>query len=239
MRVTNNTYVLSGSYYSAVNDASSLGDVYGIRTSQGVIIVDCGVPVEGPAILRETLAYFEVDEPVTHLIITHAHFDHCGGARELQDAGAKVIVGLEDAEYCINGGVERVDSPFYDEQIFPAFTPDITIDCDQALELNGLSFKFIKIPGHTPGSIAIQVKVDKKTIMFTGDALQPDGLMLENVSLGWQGDPDFNRQNVVDSMMKLVDYHADMVLPGHGKVCLRNGHNLFRLAAQTAFLTLR
>jgi len=239
MRVTNNVYVLSGSYFSAVGDSATLGDVYGIRTPQGVILIDCGNPKTGPAMLRETLSYFEVREPITHVILTHAHHDHCGGAKELQKSGAKIIVAQADAAYCENGGIWGMDTPFDKEQAFPAFTPDITVTDGQILEISSLSFEFIMIPGHTPGSMAIRVKVDGKTVMFTGDALQPDGLFLNTVTFGWQGDPSFKKQTVAHSMMKLMKYETDMVLPGHGKVCLRNGTKVLRLAAQTALATLR
>ena len=239
MRITNNTYVLSGSYFSAVNNSGTLGDVYGIHASGGVILIDCGAPVSGLAMLRETLAYFNVAEPITHVIITHAHWDHCGGAKELQESGAKIIVGKGDAQYCVNGGVSGMDSPFEEGQAFPAFIPDITIDSDQTMTFGGIPFEFIQIPGHTPGSMAIRVCIDGKSLLFTGDALQPDGLYLENVSLGWQGDPNFNRRSIVESMIKLMKYETDMVLPGHGKVCLYNGTKVLRQAAQTAFTTMR
>ena len=239
MRVTDNIFVLSGSYFSAINDSSTLGDVYGVRTPQGLILIDCGNPVTGPIMLKETLAYFGVTQPITHLIITHAHHDHCGGAKELQEAGVKVIVGEEDAMYCANGGCWGLHTPFDREQAYPAFSPDITISGDTTKEINGVNFKFIHIPGHTPGSMAIRIELDGKTVMFTGDALQPDGIFLNNVTFGWQGDPSFDREVVVESMMKLMKYETDMILPGHGKVCLRNGTNLLRYAAQAAFTTLR
>jgi glyoxylase-like metal-dependent hydrolase (beta-lactamase superfamily II) len=130
-------------------------------------------------------------------------------------------------------------SPFEDEQAFPAFTPEIVINGDQTKEINGLSFDFIGIPGHTPGSMAIKVFVDGKTQMYTGDALQPDGSLLEHVSFGWQGDPNFNRASIVESMLKLAQYETDMVLPGHGKVCLRNGTRVLINAARAAFTALR
>jgi len=239
MRITNNVYLLSGDYFSAVNNSAVLGCVYGIRTDKGIILIDAGNPVSGPAMLRETLAYFDVNEPITHLIITHAHIDHSGGAAELQKAGAKVIVGQEDAMYCTNGGFSGMNSPFDDSHGFPALNPDICIAEDRAMEINGLDFKFIKIPGHTPGSIAVLVTVDKKTVLFTGDALQPDGITLGLVTLGWQGDPGFSSKAIVDSMMKLLKYETDMILPGHGRICLRNGTAVLRLAAKTAALTLR
>ena len=239
MKITNNIYVLSGSYFSAVNNAATLGDVYGIRTPQGVILIDCGNPVTGLAMLKETLFYFNVNEPITHCIVTHAHHDHCGSAKELQEAGTIIIVGQEDASYCTNGGVWGLSTPFDKEQAYPAFSPDIIISEDQTLEINGISFEFIKVPGHTPGSIAIRVTMDDKKVLFTGDILQPDGIYLNSVNFGWKGDPFFNRQATVDSMMKLMQFETDMVLPGHGRLCLRNGTALLRHAAQIAFTTLR
>ena len=239
MQITNNLFLLSGASFSAVGDAATLGEVYGIRTPKGLIIIDCGAPKTGPVTLKETLTELKVNEPITHVILTHGHWDHAGGAKELQESGAKIIVGKEDAIYCTNGGVKGMRSPFDDSQLFPAFTPDITIIEDSFLEINNLNFEFIKIPGHSPGSIAIRVEVDGKIAMFTGDALQPDGTLLEKVTLGWQGDPAFSKKDIVDSMMKLIKYETDLILPGHGKICLRNGTKVLRFAAQTAFLTMR
>ena len=158
MRLTNNIFVLSGSYFSGVDDMSTLGDVYGVRTPKGIVLVDCGEPDTGPRMLKETLAYFDAFEPITHVIITHAHHDHCGGAKLLQAEGAKIIVASEDAAVCKNGGVWGMYGPFDQEQAFPAFAPDIEIGDDCELEINGLMFEFIKIPGHTKGSMAIRLK---------------------------------------------------------------------------------
>jgi glyoxylase-like metal-dependent hydrolase (beta-lactamase superfamily II) len=113
------------------------------------------------------------------------------------------------------------------------------IEGDKTMDINGISFEFIQIPGHTPGSMAIKLLFDGKTMLFTGDALQPDGLFLENISLGWQGDPNFNHLSIVESMKKFMQYETDMILPGHGKVCLRNGTKVLLQAAQTAFTTMR
>ncbi len=237
MRITNNLYMLSGSSFSAVNNHKTLGEVYGILTQQGVILIDCGKAKAGPTMLKETLSYFEVDEPITHLILTHAHHDHCGGAKELQDTGTKVIVGKADVDYCINGGPKG--TPFDEEQSFPAFIPDTEIPNDQTLEINGLKFEFIMIPGHTQGSMAIRVKLDGKTMLFTGDTLEADGTFLNNFLFGWPGDPSYDQQMIVESIMKLMKYETDMVLSGHGKVCLRNGTDLLRHAAQVAYTTLR
>ncbi len=239
MRVTDHIYVLSGSYYGAVGDQGVLGDVYGIRTEEGMILIDCGYPETGFAMINETLDYYGIKDPVTHLLITHGHHDHCGSAKAFQDLGASVIVGAEDGFQCVNGGSGGLETPFRVRHLFPAFVPDVIIENDQAMTINGLTFSFYKTPGHTPGSMAIAVEVDRKKALFTGDAVQPRGGQLDEVGLGWQGDLGFSRADIVKSMMKLVELDVDMILPGHGKVCLKNGNAVLQLAAETAFLTMR
>ena len=239
MRITDHVYLLSGSYFGAVNDQGTLGDVYAVRTGQGLILIDCGVTESGLAQIRETLEYYGIEDPITHLIITHAHFDHCGSAKAIQDMGAQVIVGAEDAFQCTNGGSRGLRTPYSPTHVFPAFTPDVLVESDCEKQLNGLKIKFIKLPGHTPGCMAIQVGIDRKSILFSGDALQPGGAQLDEVGLGWPGDIGFDRAAIVDSMLKLMEYQTDMILPGHGKICLKNGTQLLRLAAETAFLTMR
>lgn len=230
MIISNNLYYLSGSCFSAVNDNDMLGEVYGIHTDQGLILIDCGEAITGPAMVRETLKKFNINSPITHVILTHGHHDHCGGAKELQELGAKIIVGAGDANYCKQGGPKGTPNDI--EQSFPAFIPDVEISSDQEMTINGIIFEFIMIPGHTNGGMAIRVKVDDKFILFTGDTLEADGTFLNKFLFGWEGDPTFNKVAIVNSIMKLTKYKVDIVLSGHGKICLRNGTELIHQAAK-------
>ena len=98
--------------------------------------------------------------------------------------------------------------------------------------INDVIFEFIMIPGHTNGGMAIRTKIDGKFILFTGDTLEPDGTLLNKFLFGWEGDPAFNKQTIVKSIMKLTKYKVDMVLSGHGKICLTNGTKLICQAAK-------
>ena len=237
MRITDNVFVLSGSYYSATDNGSDrlgvLGEVYGIRSPQGTILIDCGMPGTGLEMIRENMSYYGLGETIPYLIITHAHFDHAGNSREIQKMGSKLIAGQEDEAVCKNGGFAGMETPFDRDQIYPAFTPDITIDRDQTMELCGLSVDFITIPGHTPGSIAVRIQLDHHYVLFTGDSLQPSGdALLNSVSFGWQGDPRFDRKVLVESIIKLSKVKTDIILPGRGKPCLKNGTDFLRFAAK-------
>ncbi len=242
MRVTDHTYVLSGTNYSA-GEYGPLGNVYGIQTNEGLILIDCGLPDSGLEIIQETLDYYGITDPVTHVLVTHAHVDHCGNAKYYQDRGAKIIVGAGDVDYlCKAGGFNmfrdtRVEETTY--HLFPAFTPDIAIDHDQEMEIHGLAFQFILIPGHSMGSMAIQVTFEGKTMLFVGDVIRPAGIFCEDIIPEWRGDPKFDRQMFVESMVKLAQLDTDMVLPGHGTLVVRDGTKVLRIAAKKAYTTMR
>jgi glyoxylase-like metal-dependent hydrolase (beta-lactamase superfamily II) len=244
MRITDNVFVLSGSYYTAGGMTNLFGDVYCVRAPRGLIMIDTGFSGDALTLIAKNLSYYGLAPAPDCVAITHAHFDHCGNARAYQELGAKILVGAEDAYQCSNGGSQLLDppTPFDNEHIFPAFDPDALIENDCERELCGLAFRFIKIPGHTPGSVAIMIEIDGKKIVFTGDALNPQGsVTLDSVTLGWQGDARFCRESIVRSMTHLLEAapDADILLPGHGKICMQNGGAMIRLAAQTAYLTMR
>jgi glyoxylase-like metal-dependent hydrolase (beta-lactamase superfamily II) len=243
MRVTDNTYILSGMSYST-GDPATLGNVYGIRTSRGMILVDCGLPEVGLKMIEESLDYYKIDDPITHVLLTHAHIDHCGNAKYYQDKGAKIIVGAGDVDYlCKAGGFNLFHETSYQTgtyHIFPAFTPDIAIGEDQEMVINGLTFKFITTPGHSAGSLAILLTIDGKTMLFSGDSFYPIGGRSEIVNLGWRGDPKYNSNDLINSLIKLSDtVETDMLLAGHGNVLFRNATKFIHLAARTAYQTLR
>lgn len=239
MRLTRDLYVLSGGNYSA-GDYNALGNVYGITTKAGIILIDCGLPEVSLPIIEESLAFWEIQNRlITHVLITHAHVDHCGNARHYQELGAQIVAGEGDVEYlCKAGGFNRFHDTRFDQgtyHIFPPFTPDVVISQDMEIVFDGVKFRFIMIPGHTVGSIAIYVEMEGKRILFTGDSVYPMGINCEKVDLGWRGDPRYDNKAFINSMIKLSDtVECDMVLPGHGNLCVRNGSHVIWNAAKTA-----
>ena len=235
MRVTDHVYVLSGGCYAAVDNRAVLGEVYGVRTPKGMILIDCGAPRTGLAAIQESLDYYGIDDPITYVMLTHGHWDHCGSASAFKRAGARIVVGKEDVTACVNGGNRNPASPLFDKgHAYPSFMPDVGIERDCMMEADGIPFEFIKTPGHSAGSVAIKLVIDGKTILFTGDSLQPEGRMLSEVAFGWEGDVTFSREDLVKSMQKLSRHETDIILPGHGRICLKNGTKMLQLAAEEA-----
>ncbi len=135
------------------------------------------------------------------VLLTHAHFDHAGNAKKLQDDGAKVYVSRLDAPKLLND--DNLGRDF--GRKFDYLTADFTFDDGDELDICGIKFKVLLTPGHTDGSACFMVD----NMLFTGDTL-----FLESV-----GRTDFrtgNREELVKSVKRLFNLDGDYaVYPGH------------------------
>ncbi|KAK2009109.1 Metallo-hydrolase/oxidoreductase, partial [Colletotrichum eremochloae] len=112
-------------------------------TGEGLVVFDAlNNAEEAEKILLpnlETLGFTGTD--IKHLIITHEHFDHYGGARWLQD-------NFQPATYASAAAWEALaevdDGPLKDK----------TIAEGDELTFGNVTFKFYVTPGHTPGTVS-------------------------------------------------------------------------------------
>jgi glyoxylase-like metal-dependent hydrolase (beta-lactamase superfamily II) len=87
-------------------------DLAFVLTAEGIVAIDAASsPEHAAAALRDLREITEL--PITHVILTHAHFDHIGGLGPLAADGATVIAQAnfpdELSECLIN---ERMPGPF-------------------------------------------------------------------------------------------------------------------------------
>ena len=135
------------------------------------------------------------------VLLTHAHFDHAGNVKKLQDDGAKIYVSKIDAEKLLND--DNLASSF--GRRFDYCTADFTFNGGEILDIEGIKIEVIATPGHTDGSVSF--KVDNN--LFTGDTL-----FLESV--GRTDFPTGNKSELIRSVTKLFDLEGDYkVYPGH------------------------
>ena len=97
------------------------------------------------------------------VLLTHAHFDHCGNAKKLQDDGAIICVSELDSLKLLND--DNLSSAF--GRKFEYLTADRTFNDGDVLDICGIKIKVIATPGHTNGSVCFLVD----NLLFTGDTL--------------------------------------------------------------------
>jgi len=128
---------------------------------------------------------------IGNILLTHGHFDHSGGARELRDiTKAPVIIHALDAQ-----GLE--------------FTPDGNLFDGQEIHVGSYLISVIHTPGHSPGGVCLHAP----GAVFTGDTLFAGSVGRTDFPGG-----DHNRliSGVINKIFPLGD---DLrVYPGHGPV---------------------
>ena len=188
-----------------VVDAFALGPLqtncFVVRSERGA--AECAVidPGGDAADLRLELA--RLGTSCAGILITHGHFDHVGGVGDLADGtGAPV--------YMPEGERDRLER-------YPEFAPagapgrahaiDHLLHGGEKLELAGMSFVCIAIPGHSPAHVAFHTDGS----LFSGDLLFAG-------SVGRVDLPGADWDTLLASVRKLTErYPPDTVVyPGHG-----------------------
>ena len=105
---------------------------------------------------------------IANIWLTHAHFDHLGGAAAVADgSNPPPPVALHPDDYWLwrtQGGAAA-----FSLNIDPGPEPTIDLSHGQILHLGEYELEVRYAPGHTPGHVMFYVKSDK--ILFCGDVI--------------------------------------------------------------------
>jgi glyoxylase-like metal-dependent hydrolase (beta-lactamase superfamily II) len=141
--VTSGTFSLDGGTWDVDNNVWIVGN------EEECVIIDS--PHDAAAIINQVRG-----RKVLAVLLTHAHNDHIGAAREVADAvGAPVWLNPEDQVLW--------------EQVYPGTTADREIADGDEFQVAGATLKAIHTPGHSPGSTCFHLETENT--VFTGDTL--------------------------------------------------------------------
>jgi glyoxylase-like metal-dependent hydrolase (beta-lactamase superfamily II) len=143
-----------------------------------VTLVDCGLKRAPRAIVAALEHLGKHPRDVTRIILTHAHADHAGGAREmLESTGVPgVDIHVDDAAYVAAGVSPPTDQTTTAGRLMSRL-PGLTFDPFQVstelhdgdvIDVAG-GLRVIHTPGHTPGHISLLH--ERSEVLITGDAL--------------------------------------------------------------------
>lgn len=143
---------------------------------------------------------------VEAILLTHGHFDHIWGSKELRElSGAKIYALDKEQTLC-----ESVDNNL-SAMVGRAYTvvPDEYVVDGAELTFDNISFKVIATPGHTIGSCCYYV--EKAGILISGDTLFQE-------STGRTDFPTGSMSSIVRSIREKLFVLPDdtKVYPGHG-----------------------
>lgn len=132
-----------------------------------VIIVDSGTKGRAKRIEREIWRIDRTPLDVSLVVLTHAHADHAGSAKELQERlDVPVAVGVGDLPTLAGGHnpplrpaskLGKRLRPFIRNK-YPPMVPDIVVRQPMDLRPYGVDGEIVPIGGHTPGSLAVVLR---------------------------------------------------------------------------------
>ncbi len=199
--VASNVFVVGGSDLSHPSD----GCVAAVDLDP-VVLIDCGCGPGWQRIRRNLAeAGFEAGE-VGLLVLTHAHVDHIGAVREVQDASScRVIAHALDAEAIECGDPLRTASNWYGIELPRVLVDERVEGPVRALELPGGTLHLMHTPGHTPGSMVAWLDTpDAGRVLFGQDIHGPFHDAFGSDIGRWRR-----------SMERLLDLEADVLCEGH------------------------
>jgi glyoxylase-like metal-dependent hydrolase (beta-lactamase superfamily II) len=156
------------------------------------------------------------------IILTHGHFDHLLALLELQ-LNFDVPVLLHPEDSFLLDRAEQTAKHFLGRQIDPIPNEFQPIINGQTLPLGDEQLQLVHTPGHTPGSVCVQLTVKNSTIsidhtnysittlLFTGDTLFANGI--EPLTHQYSS---VMRLNSSLHMLSLLEVET-LILPGHGE----------------------
>lgn len=127
-------------------------------------------------------------EDITDVILTHLHFDHCGGSVVLLDNGklvpafpnADFWVGKKQWELAMNPN-KREKASFLSENILPIKeSGKLKLVEDDDVEIYP-GVRLVQFHGHTAGQIIPHINYKGKTIVFMADLLPSTA----HISMSW------------------------------------------------------
>lgn len=146
------------------------------------------------------------DTKITHILVTHCHYDHIGTLNQLREKTGALVVASRYGSVNIGDPIINLTEGFSDNAII-CEKADIVPNDGEVFAAAGIDVKIIYTPGHTNCG-ACYIMEDN---IFTGDTL-----FLRNVG---RWDLPTGDENTLVSTIKTKLYTLDdnmKVYPGHG-----------------------
>jgi glyoxylase-like metal-dependent hydrolase (beta-lactamase superfamily II) len=169
-----------------------------VSSADAVVVDPSGDATE----LRLTLA--RLGARCAAILVTHGHFDHILGVADLAEGTGAPVYMPEGERVLLEAPVGAFTPPGHEVR---AYTPDVLLAGGETIEVGGIAFEVLAVPGHSPAHLAYHADGH----LFSGDVLFAG-------SVGRVDIPGADWETLLASIRLLVDRFPPetVVHPGHG-----------------------
>lgn len=144
---------------------------------------------------------------ITHILLTHSHFDHVGGLGQLkEETNAPIYMHPDAVEMLRNAGMSAAMFGLKMPSVPP---PDVMIGEGDTIEVGKLQVKVLFTPGHAPGHVSFYLP--DYHVLFDGDVLFQQSIGRTDLP---GGDHPTLMKTIREKFLTLPD--ETHVLSGHG-----------------------
>lgn len=150
------------------------GDIAFVLTANGIVAIDAGTT---EATARTALAVLRrvTSQPITHVILTHAHWDHIGGLAAFTGPGTQVIAQARFADELRIVNETGVPFRYFFGGEGPrryTVAPDRLVGARETLTVGGTELVLYPVRGGETED-ALLIHLPSRGVLFVGDAFMP------------------------------------------------------------------
>jgi glyoxylase-like metal-dependent hydrolase (beta-lactamase superfamily II) len=157
-------------------------------------------------------------QKITHVLLTHSHYDHILALNALIEANPMLVVGVHRLEQKCPEDSNCNLSGLVGEPFVASRTPELPLDDGMIVEIAGYSIEVIHTPGHTIGGCSFYCG----EVLFSGDTLF-------HSAVGRSDLPGGDEKTLAKSVRRLYQLPGStVVFPGHmdkTKISWERHHN--------------
>ena len=196
--------------------------VVGVPSSQDLSLVDAGLIGKANDKIESLRKMGIALKDIKRVIMTHTHLDHIGCLSEIlkKIPGVELWIHKLEAEPLEKGDERTIYGMDMLKTLCQAqyglktgafsFQVHHKLEGGESLNIGGMDWEVIHIPGHSMGSIALYHR--PKRILIPGDMIYAD------YAIGRFDLHGANASDLKKSLRRLANLEVDLLLPGHNQI---------------------
>jgi len=209
--------------------------VYLIDGGSELALIDVGAGMGAAAIIENVKRDGFDPALIRHVILTHGHGDHAGGAARMRTMLGEPSVyasgGIADAlrradEKAISLEAAKLAGIYPMDYRMEPCSIDHELEEGATISVGDVVLSVLDTPGHSDGHVSLLMEDSGRRMLFAGDVIFFGGkVLLQNIH-------DCRLDALINSLRKLRQLDVTSLLPGHLTLSLKDGQRHIERANQ-------